>query len=247
MNLAEFLDKENLHHAYLLEGAREEILESLKDYLVSIGVKTSGNPDFLHIHLDTFKIDDAREFKAYSGERSYSGNKKIFILSTNSFLLEAQNALLKMFEEPIPDTHFFLIVPDIHQMLPTIVSRFFVIRNGTSPKNESREGERFLTMPLRDRLDFIKDLLVDPEEEDEEGREILPPDSVRAKALNFLNLLESALHRKMVENFSAMNPSLKDSLRTSLGHILSVRKFLRMPGSSAKTMMESVALVIPSF
>ena len=256
MNIAEFLDKENLHHAYLLEGARDEIVPSLKEFLEVMGIRTAGNSDFIHIHLDTFKMDDAREFKSYSGEKSFGDNKKIFIISTNSFLREAQNALLKMFEEPIAHTHFFIVVPDINLMLPTVVSRCFVIKSGKKNRDPSPEAMNFLRMSLRDRVEFLKELLAEDEEEDLEGNEILPADSVRSKALSFLNEVENALHGKLANNFIGLNPSkdgtlaVKNSLQASLEHILKVRKFLRMPGSSAKTMMESVALVapvIPSF
>lgn len=253
MNIAEFLDKDNLHHAYLLEGGRDEIVPELKEFLNSIGIQTVGSSDFIHIHLDTFKIEDAREFKAYSGERSYGDNKKIFILSTNSFLLEAQNALLKMFEEPIANTHFFLVVPDVNSLLPTVISRCFVIKSGKRKAEVSPVAVKFLKMNLRDRIEFIKNLLTEDEEEDEEGNELLPTDSVRSKALVFLNALENSLHEKLVSNFIGLNPSsggtlaIKNYLQASLQHILKVRKYLRMPGSSAKTMMESVALRIPTF
>ena len=39
-------------------------------------------------------------------EKSFSGSKKIFVLCVNTFSLDAQNVLLKMFEEPIEHTHF---------------------------------------------------------------------------------------------------------------------------------------------
>ena len=43
------------------------------------------------------------------------------------FSLDAEHALLKIFEEPKKNTHFFLIVPDKNALLPTLVSRFYFI------------------------------------------------------------------------------------------------------------------------
>ena len=65
--------------------------------------------------------------KSFSLCRSMSAGKKIFIICVNNFSLDAQNVLLKMFEEPIENTHFFLIVPDTNALLKTFVSRFYLI------------------------------------------------------------------------------------------------------------------------
>ena len=102
-----FLVKNNLHHAYLIEGTKEtiipEILEFFKD------------DEIVQITLDSFKIEDARNLKSYASEKSFPDVKKIFVISTNSFLLEAQQALLKMFEDPIENSHFFVIVQPLFQ------------------------------------------------------------------------------------------------------------------------------------
>lgn len=235
MNISQHFDKNNLHHGYLIEGAREEIVPEILTFCENINIKTSGNPDFCHITIDNFKIDEAFDLRALSTSKSFGNNKKIFLVSVNNFSLDAQNVLLKMFEEPVPDTHFFLIVPDVNVLLKTLVSRFYLI----SPKPGLGEGikevEKFIAMSLRDRLEFVKELLTDTEDEDEEGNEIVVLDSTRSKSINFLNTLESVLVSRTV-------------LDTKLfEHIFKVREFLRMPGSSTKSLMESIALILPSF
>ena len=233
MNILENLNKNNLHHAYLIEGAREKIIPEILDFFKNLGVKVSGNPDFCLINLDSFKVEDARNLKLLSTEKGFSVDKKIFIISANSFLLEAQNTLLKMFEEPIENTHFFLIVPDTDALLKTLVSRFYVIKTKSVVKDKIAND--FIKMQLPARLNYIKELLV--EEEDEES---IVLDSTRSKALKFLNMLEVSLHSKLGENFSDQS-----YLQVCLQQIFKVREYLRMPGSSIKTLMESVALVIP--
>ena len=94
------------HHAYLIEGSHEEVWPDLKSFLEELGIQTEGNPDFSFLVFDTFKIDDARNIKSFSNEKTFTPNedetkdKKILIVSANNFLQEAQNTLLKMFEEP---------------------------------------------------------------------------------------------------------------------------------------------------
>ncbi len=235
------LDKNNLHHAYLLEGEREEITKETMDFLVEIGVPTSDNADFSHIAVDSFKIEDARNLKAFALERGVSTNKKVFLVSANNFLLEAQNALLKVFEEPIENTHFFIIVPDASALLKTFLSRFFLISPKTVFGEENPEIEKFLKMPLKNKLDVVKELVakqdLPAQAGDIEDEEVVDLNSARAKSLKFLNALEFTLHNKLVS---------RGILDTSVfKHIFKVREFLRMPGSSVKTLMESVVLVLP--
>jgi len=237
--ISKYFDKNNLHHAYLLEGPESGIVQEVKEFLKSLGVNTVGNPDFVHIQLDSFKIEDARNLKFYATQKSFGTGKKIFIISANNFLLEAQNSLLKTFEEPINNTHFFLIVPDVNVLLKTLVSRFYLIPARQGLTEETKEAEKFIALSLKDRIDFIKELLIEPEEEDEEGNEIIVLNSTRAKALKFLNALESSLHQK------AVSKCLFDT--KIFEQIFKVREFLRMPGSSTKTLMESVVIIIPDF
>src|ERR1035437_6852442 len=99
LKILEHIDKNNLHHAYLIEGARDEIVPEILELMAILGVKTNGNPDFQHISVDSFKIKDALNLKSFGRDKGFSDGKKIFLISADNFLLEAQNVLLKMFEE----------------------------------------------------------------------------------------------------------------------------------------------------
>ncbi len=255
MNLIQkHFDKNNLHHAYLIEGTREKIVPEIFSFCENLNIKISGNPDFCHITVDNFKIDEAFNLRAMSTDKSFTPGKKVFVICVNSFSLDAQNVLLKMFEEPIENTHFFLVVPDTNSLLKTLVSRFYVISARQGLAEEVKDTEKFISVSLQKRIDFIKELLIEPEEKDEEGNEIVVLDSTRSKALKFLNALEIILHSKFVKNFSGLTllevPSgthtVQNSLQICLQHFFKVREFLRMPGSSVKTLMESVALIIPN-
>ena len=242
--ISNHLDKNNLHHAYLIEGKHEEIIPEVVEFVQSLGIQTAGNSDFCHIQLDSFKIEDARNLKTYQGEKGLTTSKKIFIISANNFLLEAQNSLLKMFEEPIENTHFFVIVPDVNSLLKTLVSRFYLIPHMSDMGEDTKEAEKFISMPLQSRINFIKELLSESEEEDEEGNEVVALDSTRSKALKFLNALEFSLVSKMPFDKNT-SKGIFDTSVQAFQQIFKVREFLRMPGSSTKTLMESVALIIP--
>lgn len=229
--ISEHLDKNNLHHAYLIEGEREEIILEILNFLKTLNIKTSGNPDFVNISIDNFKIDEAFNLRAMSADKSFSSSQKIFMVCVNSFSLDAQNVLLKMFEEPIENTIFFLVVPDTKILLKTLISRFYFIKAPTKvgARAEVREAEKFIKLPLQSRINFIKELLTEPEEE---GNEIIILDGTRSKVLKFLNALELTMSKGTLDS-------------KVLKHFFKVREFLNMPGSSAKSLMESVALIVP--
>ena len=250
MSILKHLDKNNLHHAYLIEGVREEIILEVIEFLKSFNIDTVGNPDFVYISIDNFKIDEAFDLRSMSTSKGFSSGKKIFMIYANNISLDAQNVLLKIFEEPIENTHFFLIVPNINFLLKTFISRFYFIRASFSlDEKEAKEAEKFIAMPLKNRIDFIKELLIMPEEE---GDDITPLDSSRFKALRFLNALEISLHSNFLKNFEhgRFHPEdgvkWKNSLQSCFLHFFKVREFLRMPGSSTKSLMESVALITPN-
>ena len=250
MNLIhQHLDKNNLHHAYLIEGARDEVVPEVLKFLKSIGISTVGNPDFINITIDNFKKEEALDLRAMALNKGFTAGKTIFIICVNTFSPDAENVLLKMFEEPTENTHFFLVVPDINILLKTLVSRFYLIKSEANL--DTKEAEKFISMPLASRINFIKELLTEDEGEDEGGNEIIALDSTRAKALKFLNALESEVHSKFEKNFSGLlQPSagtfpVQNSSQICLEHFFKVREFLRMPGSSTKSLMESVALIIP--
>ena len=87
------IDKNNLHHAYLIEGARDEIVPEILDFLKTLDVSIVGNPDFVSIAIDNFKIDEAFDLRAMSNDKGFSTGKKIFLICENSFSLDAQNFL----------------------------------------------------------------------------------------------------------------------------------------------------------
>lgn len=227
------LNKDNLHHAYLLLGGRDAVLPQVLEFVNSLGVQIQGNPDFIKLEYDTFKIDDARNLKSRASEKQFGGaegDKKVFIISANQFLLEAQNTLLKVFEEPSEHTHFFIISPNVQNFLPTLLSRFYVLDLNTERDPVSAEAINFLKMNLNKRVGYIKDLLAGVDE-DEDGT------SPRTVALEFLNSVESVLHQHLVS---------KTVFDTEVfEHIFNVRENLRQPGSAPKMLLESVALAVP--
>ncbi|MES2214324.1 MAG: hypothetical protein V4465_03000 [Patescibacteria group bacterium] len=144
----------HLHHAYLLEGAPLEGERFLSDALESLRVSRIGNPDYIEFIEESFGIDDARRLRDMAQARSF-GEKKIFVIKTRRFSDGAQNALLKTLEEPIQNTHFFLLFEDRELLLPTLLSRLHIARVGRGDE-DTKEAEGFLIMNPEQRLSFTK-------------------------------------------------------------------------------------------
>lgn len=78
---------------------------------------------------DDFKIEDAKEViaEAYKSEESI----KTLILGAKSFTVPAQNALLKILEEPPRNIAFILVAPNKSTFLPTVRSRLSLKKEET--------------------------------------------------------------------------------------------------------------------
>ncbi len=144
----------NLHHANLVIGDPLEAERSLIDFFAGEGEALVGSPDFFLLREKTFGIDEARSL-ANSAIRKAFGKRKVFLIAPEKITFEAQNALLKTFEEPIAETYFFLCLRDEGLVLPTLLSRMQVVRMNGAHK-VSAEVQKFLGMGVKDRLTFAK-------------------------------------------------------------------------------------------
>jgi hypothetical protein len=77
----------------------------------------------LTTELEKIGIDDVRTITSQAQLRPATNTGQVFVIATTSLTTEAQNALLKLLEEPPPDTSFVLVVPPALQLLPTLQSR----------------------------------------------------------------------------------------------------------------------------
>lgn len=148
------MNQRNLHHANLLIGSQEDGESYLRSLCESLGVELKNNPDFFVFRTETFGIDEARELKSIAVRKALTG-RKIFLIVPTLMTLEAQNALLKTFEEPFPDTYFFLVVREEESVLRTLRSRMNAI--AVSGVTDSRdEAENFLKLSLKERIVFAE-------------------------------------------------------------------------------------------
>jgi len=76
----------------------------------------------------TLKIDTVREFTRYVYRKNLFSPWKVFIINdAHTLNLNAQNAMLKLLEEPPPNNIFILIAAKKNSLLPTIISRSYAL------------------------------------------------------------------------------------------------------------------------
>ncbi len=215
----------NLHHAYLIEGERESARLSLLAFLGdALGIPVRGNPDVYVAEYETFGIDEGRYLQGLESMKAVGGGKKIFIIAFRTMTREAQNALLKLFEEPTDGTHFFLITDSAAALLPTFRSRLAIV---TRPRHLDLGGTKiakaFLAAEPAKRIDLFKQIL---EKKD------------KTTLTQFLSALETFLRGKGQEAL-ALNAN-------ALGELERVRGYLDDSGSSPKMLLEHLAIVTPT-
>jgi hypothetical protein len=223
------LDKDHLHHAYLIEGEIKDILPEVAVFLESLGINKEGNPDVYEEVFENFSIEDSRRIKARQSEAAL-GTKKFFILGANFFLHEAQQALLKVLEEPAPHTHFFLITPKPDLIIDTLRSRLYEIsERGELSAEDLAAADNFLKASLAERLAQIEEIL---KSEDQAAL-------LKMKGLKLLNSLEKILCGK----WDRTNRGAEEVF--CLEEIGKCRNYLSHRGSSIKMLLEHIALILP--
>ena len=174
-----------LSHALIFEGTSQEIrLSAAKETAMAIlckgDSKPCGNcsacykvgidshPD-LHIISKQgamIKVDEIRDIKEKAKVYPNDGDKSVFVIcEAQNMNPQAQNALLKIFEEPARHVSFILTCPSKSSLLETITSRATAYFTGEDTGEESSEtnekaralaSELLMTMANENELQFIK-------------------------------------------------------------------------------------------
>ncbi len=139
------------HHAYL---CRVSIVkpESVADFVTSLEV-TEVN----YITLENFGIDDVRALTEKAFVRPQRGSIQLIVVCINSITIEAQQALLKLLEEPPASTAFVFCVSNTLYLLPTVLSRFQLTIINTNHEEGMNNPffSKFISLSIPERFNEI--------------------------------------------------------------------------------------------
>ncbi|MDO8514810.1 MAG: hypothetical protein Q7S50_04665 [bacterium] len=199
-----------------------EVLALLKDN----GMKVEGNPDVYVREYKYFSVDDARELRERASLRPL-GERRVFIIAAPDMNHNAQNALLKILEEPSANALFFFIVPAPHALLATLRSRAQMLTLGAHAGPYSMiDTKEFLSATPHKRLEMLKPLL---EKDEDEKRDL-------GAILAFLSSLEQTLAHS-TNSGQAKKPE-------GLHAVYRARKYMGDKGALVKPLLEQIALLI---
>lgn len=197
------------HHAYCyvgIEGARK----SLSDLLAI------NDPDIHVGDYDAFGISEARILRERASSLPVAAPVQKFIIVTHGVTHEAQNALLKLFEEPPARTMFYLAVPKRGLLLPTLQSRLFFMEEGGEDNEGNDTFASFEALSYGERLSQVAEIA--------KSKDI-------GTAEELIEGAEELAH-------TTGNKAL-------LHTVMQVRSHFGVRGASTKMLLESLALALP--
>lgn len=208
------------HHAVLLVSAeREKSAASLFEELSAL------SPAHRFFNQTVLDIDTARNIISWAN--TPYNEEKIGLISFHTSGVPAQNAMLKILEEPRVGVRFILVTSNKEVLLPTVLSRLNVMESKKKPASSFPNAETFLqTKPTsRIKLPYVVELL---SREDEEGRK--DREGVRKFILELAELLRK--ENKVESKY------MKETLEMA--------SYASDPSASGKAILEYLSLSLPS-
>ena len=217
------------HHAFVIEAEAGEGIAVAQAWAErELGMKVRSNPDIVVLCHGLFSVEDARRVSELAAGAPFAGEYKVVIIAASRAFHEAQNVLLKIFEEPPPGAYLFLVLPALGGLLPTLRSRVQVLDlNEEFPKPFiSEAAENFLKAGKEKRSVLIKKLTSGTDEEERR--------KLRDEAIALVNGIETILLRRGLEKHAA-----------ALSDISILRGYLYDRSAPVRMILEHLSLVIP--
>lgn len=210
-----------VHHANMVVGEgdfRNFVFDILKN---DLGFEVQKNPDFLIFESESFGIDEARNLGVWAIGKPLASDIKVALLIVKSITAEAQNALLKVLEEPTPGTYFFISIENLGNILNTFLSRVRVIKNNSDSNIEID--------PKSDAMKFLKS--------DIGGRFAMIRNLVKKEDKNIMKDLIKSLEETAYQNNSL-------DMKKKMKKILIAKVFASARGSSPKMLLEWLSCML---
>lgn len=228
----EKLFPKNLYHSYVVEGEPNKTATELLKFLEVRGEIESQSPDVLCQIYESFTMNDSGEIKDWHSRRGITEGKKICIISTKFINREAEQALLKIIEEPAINTHFFIIVPDASLLAETILSRVHLIKiKQSSNIDMKKDAFLFIASSPKDRINKVALIIKENKDEENSGQ-------LRYYSISFVNEIESIIYQKFKKDRN------DKKIKFILEELQKSREYLSTSGASVKMILEHLALVI---
>lgn len=183
-----------IFQSYLIIGDKKQTQAKTEALLVSLDIKVGTGPDIaITVPQKSIAIEEIREIKSTIDKKPFLEKYKVYIIrEADKLTLEAQNALLKIFEEPPKHAIIILETANPKKLLETIRSRAVII-------NIIREEQKAAQYPAKN----IKESLLQIPSQDDTTTWIdqqieISYQSLREQIYKKQNFKSTA---KMIENY----------------------------------------------
>lgn len=213
------------HHAIVFDGDREAGLREAGLYVQRAwGIAVSQNSDVFTATYEQMSIEDARDI-TMRASLSPIGSLQVFILGCDKLTPYAQNALLKLLEEPNKHTRFVLVVPDMSILIPTIRSRLLYVGHVVGAVEEREFAMRLVRATPRERVKLFEPLHKGVKENEKLAS--------RNRVRRVVEAIEVVLHEQGVVAHAR-----------ALREVVFVRTYIQDPSSSLKMLLEHLAVTM---
>lgn len=143
----------SVHHALLIRYREQATIAAALDTVLN-----TRNERFEFVR-ERFGVDDARELREVCSRLPTAGDALEVVVQATVLTSEAQNALLKLFEDPPQSTRIVLVVPQSLPLLPTLLSRCAVLTVEAQEHASTTAWDELCALPIRERLRIIEERL----------------------------------------------------------------------------------------
>lgn len=207
-----------VHHALLVTGPDREA------YTHSLWADLSAqSPAHRYFNQTVLDMETARNIIAWA-QSPYHG-ERVALVSFHTAGLPAQNAMLKVLEEPKDGTRFILVTTHKKNLIDTVLSRVRHIFHEVKDMEKRGYADEFIatSSSSRMKLPFVVRLLAQVDEEGRKDRE-----SVK----RFIFEIVEALHQRRAGHQFVMEA-------------MGCASYASDPSASGKALLEYLALMLP--
>lgn len=201
-----------MYQAQILVGDEDSIGDFLPENEFLEGL------DILYVRAESLGIDEVRELKYQSVQRPLERKMRNFFVCAQTITIQAQNAFLKLLEDPPETVRFYLVLPSIDFLLDTVLSRVQVVVRDVNHKQTGDLAQEFLSSNYAERIKVVDK-------------------KIKEKDKKWFTLLLNNL-----EIISIKNKEIKNIL----SEIFFIRKYQKINGSSQKMLFEHLAVSLPT-
>lgn len=152
-----------------------------------LGLPPLANPDVVVFRHGLFSVEDARRVGETAAHAPLAHTHTLTVIAAERIYHEAQNALLKLFEEPPAHAALVLVVPAEGQLLPTLRSRMLPLPRRADVPSERQHP--FISAGPVEREKMIAKLLDRARSGSDEDKQ-----TARAEAIRIVEDLIRALY-----------------------------------------------------